>query len=180
MSGLRAQPREAGVSLVETLVAAGLLAVLVGSVLPVTTLVARAGEDARLRGRAQVAAVSHLERLRALPWYALPDGTVVRDDVSHVSADGFAAGGAGLDDAPIGALDADTAGYVDAADAGGAAAAGEPLARRWEIRTHPAAPACRVLRVEVARQRALDQGVPMARAALARAQTIVCAAGARP
>lgn len=172
---------ERGVSLVETLVAAGLLAVLVGSVLPVTGLVARAGADARLRARAHTAAASHLERLRALPWYALPDGSAVRDSASRVSVDGFLAGGAGLDDAPPGVLDVDTAGYADAADGGGVTTAGTaPLVRRWEVRAHPVEADCRVIRVEVAGRRALLAGVPMARAALARAESLVCVAGVRP
>lgn len=172
---------DAGVSLVETLVAAGLLAVLVGSVLPVTTLVARADLDARTRARAQVAATSHLERLRALPWYALADGTVVEDQVSRASSDGFHADGWGLTDAPAGALDTDTGGYADGADGDTPTeVVGEPLTRRWDVRAHPADSGCRVLRVEVARRQSLADGVPMARAALARAQTVICTAGARP
>lgn len=170
-----------GTTLVEAVVAAGLLCVLAASVLPAAGAAARAEQLGRLRARAEVEAASHLERLRALPWFLRPDGTLAADTVSRVSQESFEADGQGLLAAPAGALDADTGGYVDVpVDAGVPAERTEALTRRWDVRTVPGAPHCRVLRVEVARRQALWAGQPMVTAALARASTVICAPGVRP
>lgn len=172
---------ERGTTLVEAVVAAGLLCVLAASVLPAAGAAARAEQLGRLRSRAEVEAASHLERLRALPWFLRPDGTLVADTASRVSQDGFVADGQGLLDSPAGALDADVGGYMDVpADGGLPAERTEALTRRWDVRTVPGVPHCRVLRVEVARRQALWAGQPMGTAALARAATVICAPGVRP
>jgi type II secretory pathway pseudopilin PulG len=170
-----------GHGLLEVVVALGLLAVLLASLAPVTTATSRAVARARLQTRASAAAVSQLERLRALPWYHVPGGTLVVDGISLVGDAGFVHGGPGLASGPLDALETSTAGYEDhPGDLGLTLTPDVGLTRRWRIVPLASDSACVVLVVEVAAAQALAGGQSMEDAALARAQTVRCAAGARP
>lgn len=181
MSGGTAAGQERGISLLEVIVAVGLCGLLLASVAPVVTATVRSVARARLQARAAAAAASHLERLRALPWYHVPGGTLVADASSLVADDGFSDGGPGLAEGPADALDTSVAGYTDApGDLGLPLTLDTPLTRRWRIVPLAADAACVVLVVEVAPTQHLADGQAMAHAAVARAQTVRCAAGARP
>ena len=129
---------------------------------------------------ASASADSQLDRLRALPWYDLPDGSRVLDAWSLLQADDFATGGRGLAETGGDSLETATAGHADVVPPVGAVPAGTALTRRWRIMAVPAEPSCLLLIVEVAPAAALVEGLTMEQAALGRAQTVRCADGVRP
>lgn len=170
-----------GTSLIEVVVAVGLGAVLFATLAPVTVGASRAADHSRLRVRAASAATSHLERLRALPWYRLPGGGLVIDVASRITDEGFLHGGPGLAPGPGDALDTATGAFSDEVTSPvPTGAADAVLARRWRVVPLPTDPTCLVLSVEVALAQALASGQPMAQVALARAQSVRCVGGARP
>lgn len=172
---------EGGISLLEVIVAVGLSAMLLASVAPVIAATMRNVARARLQARAAAAAASHLERLRALPWYHVPGGALVADASSLVGDDGFSDGGPGITGGPADALETPAAGYADQpGDLGLPLTPDASLTRRWRIVPLASDPACVVLVVEVAPTQALTEGQSMEHAAVARAQTVRCAWGARP
>lgn len=159
----------------------GLCAVLLAAVAPVTAATMRSVARARLQARAAAATASHLERLRALPWYHLPGGALIADASSLVGDDGFSEGGPGITGGPGDALETSAAGYADEPnDPGPPMAPDARLTRRWRVVPLPSDAACVVLVVEVAPTQALTDGQSMEHAAVARAQTVRCAGGARP
>lgn len=174
------RPRLTGASLLEVVVAIGLVALLLAAVAPVTARAVAVVERSRLTTVAYAAAASQLDRLRALPWYDLPGDATVIDTWSHLHGDGFIAGGPGLSESAGDALETDTATHSDVVPPAGALPLDATLTRRWRVTVVPSLPSCRLLIVEVASSRVLAQGVPMEQAALGRAQTIRCADGARP
>jgi type II secretory pathway pseudopilin PulG len=170
-----------GIGLVEVTVALGLCAMLLASTAPVTAAIVRAVSRARLQARAAAAATSQLERLCALSWYHLPGGALVTDVVSLVDDDGFGANGPGLAPGPPDSLEVVTGGYEDTpGDLGQPLTTAGRLTRRWRVSALASDPGCVVLVVEVAATLDLDAGQSMLDAALARAQTVRCAGGARP
>lgn len=169
-----------GSSLAEVAVALGLAALLLTSVAPVVTLALESTANTRQRTMAAALASSQLERLRSLPWYALPGGGEARDLVTLLQADEFLAGGPGLSHGSLDSLDAASTGYVDTPPPVGALPATSEFTRRWAVLAHSTDPACVVLIVEVAPTTALASGRPMAEAASARAQTVRCRTEARP
>jgi type II secretory pathway pseudopilin PulG len=175
------RPRLTGASLIEVVVAIGLVALLLASVAPITARAVAVVEQSRLTTIAYAAAASQTDRLRALPWYDIPGGgTTVLDASSLVHDDGFMGGGPGLSESAGDALETDTPSHSDMVPPAGALPAGAALTRRWRVTFVPSLPSCRLLIVEVALSRVLADGVPMEQAALGRAQTIRCADGARP
>ncbi len=177
----RYRPGLTGASLIEVVVAIGLVALLLAAVAPVTARAVAIVELSRLATVADAAASSQADRLRALPWYDLPGGGgTVYDTWSLLHDDGFMSGGPGLTESAADALETDTTSHSDVVPPAGGLPAGAVLTRRWRVTLVPALPSCRLLIVEVALSRALADGVPMEEAALGRAQTIRCADGARP
>lgn len=172
--------RRAGTSLIEVVVAIGLVALLLAAVAPVTARAVLQVERSRLLTIASASAASQLDRLRALPWYDLPDGNRVLDAWSLLQADGFTSGGQGLLETGGDSLEMSTAGHADVVPPPGAVPAGTLLTRRWRISGVPADPSCLLLIVEVAPAAALVEGLTMEQAALGRAQTVRCADGVRP
>jgi prepilin-type N-terminal cleavage/methylation domain-containing protein len=139
---------ERGFTLIEVLVAAGLLASLAAGG---AYLVARAIDDAegtRRRLAATVAGVQKMEQLRSLAW-----GDDI-DWVSRLDQDPPSADGVGLGWSPAGTLDADVHGYVDFLDGDGLRLPdrhGAVFARRWAVAPHATAAGTLVLEVVVTR-----------------------------
>lgn len=159
--------------------AIGIVAMLLASVAPLAVLVVEATDRARMAALAAAFANSHLERLKALPWYAQADGTEVIDRVSGIDEDGFLQGGPGLSPGDADTLQSSTAWYADQ-PAEHVVGIRPGLTRRWRVAPYAPDAGCVVVSVEVARTRALGEGQSMRHAAMGRAQTILCAAGARP
>jgi type II secretory pathway pseudopilin PulG len=144
--------RERGITLVEVIICAGLLA---GTAASAAWLVARAVEDAergRLRTAGAVAAVQKLEQLRSLAY-----GDAI-DTTTDLAGESPAAGGPGLLASPAGTLDANVSPYVDYLAVDGSllppdSAPAAELARRWAVRAHPFEPDVLVLHVVVTRAR---------------------------
>lgn len=118
-----------GFTLIEVLVALGLLAGAAAGVASLMVLASRSVIDARVDVVATMAARSQMAALRARVW-------------------GFDAGGARRADpdfaaVPGGSLDASVAGYSDLVSMSGAAAAnaaGAAFVRRWRVRAAPRDP----------------------------------------
>lgn len=150
---------ERGFSLVEALIAAGLLATVAAGA---SHLVGRAVQDgaaARARTVAAAAALQKMEQIRSLAWDDDPDLT------TNLAGEQPAPGGPGLRPSPAGTLDADVPPYVDHLSADGewidpAAAGAAVFARRWSVEPLDGDPATLVLRVIVTRARG-----PMSRTA---------------
>lgn len=105
-------PHTAGFTLVETIVAAALVASAVVVLAQLVALGAEQSASNRHALRAMIAAQSKLEELRALAWTFAPDGTPLSD--------------AGLSPSPPGSLFESTTGYTEYLDDAG-------LLRRWGI-----------------------------------------------
>jgi type II secretory pathway pseudopilin PulG len=143
------QRDERGVSLVETLVALGLLSVVAAGVAQLFGLALASGRAAHDRTLMAALAAARLEQLRSLAWsiHVRADGTLdfLTDLATDLSRDPPTAGGTGLSDSPSATLASDVPGYVDYLDAEGrwvGAAAGIPgravYVRRWAVRRLPA------------------------------------------
>jgi prepilin-type N-terminal cleavage/methylation domain-containing protein len=153
--------RRRGFTLIEVVVALGVLAGAIVAIAHVTLVAGRAADGSRDTTLATLLAVEKIEQLRSLSHGLAPDGTAVDDFQSDVSESPPApTGGPGLAASPPGTLTTDTAGYVDYLDAegrwvaGGNAPPGRAVfARRWSIEAAPAsAPSTLMLRVSVARR----------------------------
>jgi type II secretory pathway pseudopilin PulG len=145
-----------GFTLLEVVGALLLLAVAAAGVAGLVAISQRAALAARLQTSATVLAIEKLEQLRALRW-ASAGGATQSDLTTNLSVDPPGAGGGGLAPSPPGALQADTAGYVDYVDPSGRWLAGgttpppgAAYVRRWSIEPLADDPAdTRVLRVRV-------------------------------
>jgi type II secretory pathway pseudopilin PulG len=127
---------EAGFSLVEAVLIAGLAASLAAGVAQVFGMSARASRIARVQTVAAVLAAQKMEQLRSLTWAHAPGGEPLSDTSTNLASDPPSGGGAGLDPAPPGTLDTDTPLYVDYASAAGAIVPSRGAAayvRRWSI-----------------------------------------------
>jgi type II secretory pathway pseudopilin PulG len=124
-----------GFSLIEVLISAGLLIVIAAGVAQVLVMAVRAGDAARMRTTATIAAVQKMEQLRSLQWSDRPDVT------TDLSADPATDAGPGLQPSPGGTLESNVPPFVDhlteagawtgrAADPGAAAV----YTRRWSVR----------------------------------------------
>lgn len=158
----------------------GLAALLLGSLVPVGTLAFTATATTRQRTIASALAASQLERLRSLPWYALAGGGEARDATTLLQPEAFLPGGPGLAPAAVQTLDVQAGAYGDIPPPAGALPDTGEFTRRWTVTTLPSDPACVVLIVEVASTAALAAGQSMSDAAVGRAQTVRCRAGATP
>lgn len=138
--GPRAGP---GFTLIEAVVALGLVALALASLAPVLVQSARLLADARDETQAALAAASRLHMIRALAWEADSTTGLPRSDlVSDLSEEPPSATGTGLSPGSTTALLSDVSGFADLLDHHGAplgpAAAAAPTAaytRRWTIRS---------------------------------------------
>ncbi len=107
-----------GFSIVEVIVASGLLIAAIASVAQLVVMSARATAVAGARSMAAAIAIDKMEQLRGLAWTVDAAGNPVNDPA--------------LAESPVDALDRDVAGFSDRVGA---------FARRWWIRPLPIAPA---------------------------------------
>ncbi|MEN3338487.1 MAG: hypothetical protein V7647_2163 [Acidobacteriota bacterium] len=134
---------DAGFTLVEAVIAVGMLATLAAGMAQVFWFSARAIHVARVRTFAAVLAGEKMEQLRSLTWAHLPGGALSSDTTTNLAADPPSSGGPGLAAAPAGSLDVNTPFYVDYASAAGARVGGLGAAayiRRWSVTPLPADP----------------------------------------
>jgi len=132
--------RKSGFSLLEVVVALGLLA---GAVIGLSHLLLASASSCRDTRRSDLASALALERmegLRALSWGYEADGTPREDTTTNVAGTGDPGPGVGL--SPAGALDHDVPGFVDYLDADGRPVSGDRSAvasfvRRWAIESSP-------------------------------------------
>jgi type II secretory pathway pseudopilin PulG len=145
----RATASTSGFSLVEVLVATGLLATAIVSLAQIFALSTRTNLGSRTSTYATVLAQQKLEELRSLSWGFDPQGLPLSDTTTDTTVTPETAiGGTGL--APSGdiALQQNTAGYVDYIDSygnkmccTGAAVPGDTIyIRRWSVSPLPTNP----------------------------------------
>jgi type II secretory pathway pseudopilin PulG len=127
-----------GFSLLEALVASAILIVAVAGLVPLLILSTKANHDAHTSTFAVALAQQKLEQLRTLAWNVDAAGVAVSDTTTDITTMPEQAGiGVGLSSSPAGALDRNTAGYVDFLDGSGAVLT-DPrsvpaFTRRWSI-----------------------------------------------
>lgn len=152
--------RKSGFSLLEVVIALGLLAGVVIGLSHLLLASAFAGQDTRRADLASVLAQERLEQLRGLSWGYEADGVPREDAATSLAGDGTSGGGPGIGLSPPEALQQDTPGYVDYLDAAGrpvngSAGPGIAFVRRWSVGPCPDGPGeTLVLRVLVIRAEA--------------------------
>ena len=171
----RPLPDVAGVALIEALVAIALLASALIALAGLLATAATATHRAHVVSTTAILASRKMEQLRSLAWSVDGTGAAtsdVRTDTTAVDASTTcravgASVGTGLSVSPAGALDADTAGYVDYVDGDGCGLGGgdDPpsgtvYVRRWSVTALPASPDMAVvLQVVVAKYDPSTAGV---------------------
>lgn len=132
----RGASTETGFSLLEVLVATGLLATLAAGIAQVFALAERGNRSARVQTLAAVFAAHRMEQLRSLTFARAPGGALMSDASTDLAADPPGGGGRGLQRSPDGSLDADVPFYVDYLGPGGTRAGSRGEAafiRRWSV-----------------------------------------------
>jgi Tfp pilus assembly protein PilV len=127
---------DAGFSLVEAMLAAGMLATLAAGAAQVFAVSARGSHLARVQTLAAVLAAQKMEQLRSLTWAHAPGGEPVSDISTDLTSDPPTDAGVGLRPAPEGTLDDDVPFYADYSSAAGVrvdARAGAAYVRRWSV-----------------------------------------------
>lgn len=131
---------ERGFTLIEVLVALGLLTVAALSGLQLLAMATGSMAAARTQSLAASLAASRMEQLRGLRFELDAAGLRVTDTSTDLTVDPPGAGGAGLSPSGPAALDADLAGYVDFLDGRGRWVGNGPgpppgaaLVRRWSV-----------------------------------------------
>jgi type II secretory pathway pseudopilin PulG len=132
---------EGGFSLIEALVAAGLLAVALVTLCELFVAAMRTSLDSRSTTFATVLAQQKVEELRALTWGFDPMGIPITDTTTNTAVDPAQPfGGTGLSSSPASALQRNTPGFTDYVDRfghtlGGGASPPPNTAytRRWSI-----------------------------------------------
>lgn len=131
---------DAGFSLVEVMIAAGLLASLAAGVTQVLGLAVRASHAARVRTLSTILAAQKMEQLRSLTWTCAPGGDALSDTSTDLSSDPSSDTGPGLRPSPSGTLEANVPFYVDYLDAAGrwvgrgpSPPAAAAYVRRWAV-----------------------------------------------
>ena len=144
----RAASSSAGFSLVETLVATGLLATAIVTLAQLFALSTRTNVASHNTTYAAVLAEQKMEELRGLVWGFDTQGLPISDTATDTSVTPMtASGGTGLQPSPTTALQENTTGYVDYVDAFGnklGTGANPPqnaiYTRRWSITPLPTNP----------------------------------------
>jgi prepilin-type N-terminal cleavage/methylation domain-containing protein len=138
---------DAGFSLVEVMIAAGLLASLAAGIAQVFGLAVRASHAARVRTVSTILAAQKMEQLRSLEWTCGPGGEALSDTSTDLSSDPSSDAGPGLAPSPSGTLEANVPFYVDYLDAAGRWVGGGPsppaaavYVRRWAVQPLPGDP----------------------------------------
>ncbi len=158
-----ARRADAGFSLVEVVVATGILATALVSLAQLFAVAAMANNTAKNSGMAMILAEQKLEQLRGLVYTFDTSGLPVQDTTTNTAVQPPAAGtGTGLSPTTTNTLQSDTDGYVDYIDShgatlGGGAAIpnGTAYIRRWSIEPLPTNPNnVTILQVFVTRNRA--------------------------
>ncbi len=137
-----------GFSLLEVLIAIGILAVGVTALAPLAAIAMHANAGAGTITSAALLAQDKMEQLRSLAWTLDAQGAPVSDLTTDVASWPNATGsGAGLAASPPDALEHDTAGYCDFVDSRGRLLGGgttppasAAYVRRWSIVPLPALP----------------------------------------
>jgi prepilin-type N-terminal cleavage/methylation domain-containing protein len=136
-----------GFTLFEVLVAVAILATGIIALALLFVLAIQANQAARVTTSTMVLAQQKMEQLRGLQWGFDDLGLPLGDSTTDISVVPFTSGGAGLSLSPAGALEHDTAGYVDYVDAygnwvasSGSVPEGAVFVRRWSIEPLPANP----------------------------------------
>ncbi len=138
---------EEGFSLVEVMIAAGLVASLAAGVAHVMDRAVRESHAARVRTLSTILAAQKMEQLRSLRWTSTTTGEPLSDTSTDLSSDPQTDSGPGLQPSPSGALETNVAFHVDYLDGAGrwigTGAAPPPAAvyvRRWSVAPVPADP----------------------------------------
>ena len=144
-----------GSSLLEAVIAAGLLATVLTGVLPLATTVVSGAAASRADLMASHLARQRLSHLQTLTHVRIVSGPVADQQSRLDTADGFAVGGAGLTPTGLAPLQASVASWVDWLDehgtwlgAGVQPVNGAAYRRRWGV-IGPGAEGCLRLWVEV-------------------------------
>ncbi len=138
---------ESGFSLVEVLVATGILMVGVVALGQMFYMSTTANRVARVSTMATMLAEQKMEQLRSLTWGFDTLGLPLSDTSTDISKSPVTAGGTGLSPSPPGTLTKNTTGYVDYCDqygnwvgSGDTPTAGTVYIRRWSIEPLPTNP----------------------------------------
>lgn len=139
---------ETGFSLVEAIVAAGLMAGALASLGQMLAISVASNRSARAGSDATVLALQKMEQLRALTWGVDASGLPISDTSSDTAAPiEVPTGGTGLSLSPGNTLTSNTNGWVDYVDqsgntiGGGAEAPGGAVyVRRWAVEAFPSNP----------------------------------------
>jgi type II secretory pathway pseudopilin PulG len=148
---------EGGFSLLETVIATGLLAGAITALVQMFAISVANNISARSGSYATVLAGQKLEQLRGLTWafdtFGLPAADLTTDTAAPIDTP---SGGTGLSPSPGGTLTANIAGYVDYVDqfgnilGGGATRPARAVyTRRWSIAPLPGHPDTLILQVLV-------------------------------
>jgi type II secretory pathway pseudopilin PulG len=140
---------QAGFSLLEAIVATGLMAGALASLGQMLAISVANNRSARARSDATVLAEQKMEQLRGLTWGIDALGTAISDTTTDTSAAvEVPRGGTGLSLSPGDTLTSNTVGWVDYVDQSGNAVGGgtetppgAAYVRRWAIEPLPANPA---------------------------------------
>jgi type II secretory pathway pseudopilin PulG len=144
----RDHSREGGFSLVEVLVATGLLAVALTTLAQLFAVSTKANSSARATSIASVLAQQKMEQLRGLTFGFDNLGLPISDTSTDVTTvPETLAGGHGLSPSPVGSLGTNTDGYCDFVDERGNVLAGGTVPppttayiRRWSVEPLPTNP----------------------------------------
>jgi type II secretory pathway pseudopilin PulG len=149
LARLRFSRGDAGFSLVETLVATGIMATALVGLAQMFAISVANNRSARTGSFANMLAQQKLEQLRGLTWGFDSVGLPLTDTSTDTAAPiETPTGGTGLSPSPAGALNANTSGYVDYVDQfgrslGGGTATPPPRTvyiRRWSVEPLPLNP----------------------------------------
>jgi prepilin-type N-terminal cleavage/methylation domain-containing protein len=149
MAPAKSNSSNAGFSLIEVVVAMGLLTVVSLGVAQLFAASTHLNVTARSQTSTTALAEQKMEQLRSLTWGFDADGLglPVTDTTSDVAVWPPSQSGRGLNPSPAGTLESNTAGYVDFVDAGGAwvgtgatPPATAAYVRRWSITPLPTNP----------------------------------------
>jgi prepilin-type N-terminal cleavage/methylation domain-containing protein len=154
MRSERSKSTDSGFSLIEVMIATGLLAVAALGVAQLFAFAVNANLNAKGQTSTAVLAVQKMEQLRSLAWgYSEGEGilvgTLITDTTTDLTVDPPVGGGAGkgLSASPADSLDVNTPGFVDYLDQDGnwvgtglTPPAGTAYIRRWSIQPLPTNP----------------------------------------
>lgn len=133
---------ESGFSIIETMVAVTLLALVALGVAQLFAVGTLANHRSKSQTSTAVLAVQKMEQLKGLTWGFDDQGLPVSDTATDLTAVVPTGGGRGLNPSPAGTLTSDIDGYFERLDQHGAVTNGQDAAyvRRWSITPLPQNP----------------------------------------